>query len=1331
MFGYRIELYKFMRIGKQKLREEIFNDKEYKKFLAFGEFDRITFERIHQFSKFRNLSEYAKGWIGDRQIHLVFSLCDTKKSDKVHIINGEFHEQEGNQAVLSNRLFIGLTILQFKDDQKRNCNNIEKVLGEYKNNILEIVEEEKPEVKCSIFGTLGTFGLTIIWLADQYTDILEMVTKIKGDYPVFLSAYTIFAKNHRNSDAGEDKVAAIKGNAIVRLTLRNSLNKDVTQKLNDLGKPDSGFFHCAGEHDVVSKMKSSNVFTLFDKGNALHYGSEFFKNNVLQSYVQFCEDTLISGQEESSEYGGKKDDIVSDDKKSGDESGKDGYKSLEELSKIQREYKDLREIFYERFPSTVGMVDTLDLLYGDYISKVSSESNEMWAYDFSRQFLRIMQCLKGFIQNMSDSSMTKNQALHMIGKLFSDFEWQISHIAQSNNLALGTPVCQFRYSGQNNLTLYAYFGIIKKVLKYVYQAQDKSMQDEIVPLIVTDILPLIESSLYYDYEGSNELNFKIVTINLPMVSLYNPICYLPFLYHEVFHYIVPNDRYRRNRIFGHLLSMEILYGFFMSVLHKKMRSDNVDVQLENDFGITVLQKYVYAFCIEYYDGYIGREIEKLDERILTCEEVSKKVLVSDEFEHKMCLKWLEWLQGKEELQLMDNPLYLFICHIYRQREEIIREVAKWKEDSSGNQSLGIIENAMDGLMEKFAGIADNRYLDTVNENYQKVISEIEENAVNGAFILIDGIREAMADIAMVKLGEMDLPEYLLLFTKTKKDLLLGSSTDAMEQQDIIRIGMVWYFLKGNDSNITETINLSRKKYIYMYCGMYFSSSTYKKNQKYDIETLMQEAETWFDYWKECAIWYNKRYALYSMFLNQLQNEHLVLNKQNACLKECMGGDSHYWKEYARILQEFGYCIIQNKEGTDSDWWKEELDLVQERIFKVNIELIQNNQLQESFLELDKKRKERAVKIKSQEYEKNLYNFKDAKPVHESGMGDIVKYPKYHYWQFDVGDIRDFSAYTANLAKQLKEATRRILGEEEYPIWYRGQQSSEYQLIPSIMRKFNEERLKTKDPDNYSLVKLLRKKFEEFRFRADGTQEALERTGYTDSDYIALMQHHSVISNYLDWTEEVMKAMYFALESFFDKSVTKTHTNAALYIFSPFLYNHARIKMIQRQFEKDPHMLEIDKETYRLTLKEGIPNLSVEFNEEKYNMYQLGLDKFAEDNIIPYDEEKIKEKRAFYLPIAVYVSRLNKRIQAQSGVFLAYNIYTCPDKDYTFQYMSLEEIQKDYLDNFQDDKDTCPFLYKIRIKETGREEIASWVRACGMSKEKCYPELVNIGERVMN
>lgn len=50
----------------------------------------------------------------------------------------------------------------------------------------------------------------------------------------------------------------------------------------------------------------------------------------------------------------------------------------------------------------------------------------------------------------------------------------------------------------------------------------------------------------------------------------------------------------------------------------------------------------------------------------------------------------------------------------------------------------------------------------------------------------------------------------------------------------------------------------------------------------------------------------------------------------------------------------------------------------------------------------------------------------------------------------------------------------------------------------------------------------------------------------------------------------------------------------------------------------------------------------------------------------------------FLPLAIYTSKLNPRIRAQSGLFLAYNLYAEPSLNGDYDYLSLERIQDYYL-----------------------------------------------------
>lgn len=1345
MSGYTISLYKFMRIDenlhkkKQLLecrnkiidrqesgdKQDDATDKvEHKKFLAYGEFDKIGFERVERFTKFRDISENAKAWVGDRQTHLIYSICQDEKENEIYYENGKFYERQGKEAVQSSRLFLGITILQMKYSEKEKCEDMKKYLSTCREQILSLVKDNAPEVKCTVMGTLGSFGLTILWLSDQYTDILKLVTDIRkidignegrNHKSIFFSSYTIFAQNHRYGENWEQRIEAIKGKAILYLTLKKGAEESVCRQLAKWRIEDSSLYHCAGEHDIMIRMDSKKVYGIFDHGNELYYDSEFFRDNILQSNVDLCEDQKILQMDDEQKNDNMQENIFSNVEPS---------KLIPDVDEILEEYKKLRKKFIEIFPSTTGMVDTLDMLFSDYISKMSSASNELWVDTFSHQFLQILKCINIFCGNLQCLRLAREDELMIINDLLSDFERQISHIAESNNLVLGTPVCQFRYSGQNNLTLYAYFGIIKNILRYIYKSQKVSRQDEIVPLIVADIVPIIQSTLYVDYK-ENKDDAKIVTINLPMVALYNPICYYPYLYHEIFHYVVPKDRTSRNKVMGCLISIEILLNVLKESMNHKLSANNFEIAYRlSDFADIYLMPYIYTFVLDNYETCIENRIQDVDIRDISCKEMSEKELVASTYEQKLFDRWIEWLSAEgSEVKLNNNPIYKFMCYISVQGDKIKSDLELWKNQTSEISGWELAQRVMEEVLCEFAGIANNIVPEAKMESFMNISSRWDDDILNHSIVFADALKEALADIAMVGMGKMDFAEYLLLFTKTKRDLLISSDKQENIEQDNIRVGMVFDYLYSGSCNMEvpiQMIDTLKEKYINIYCGMFFSAHRANENKEEYYENLHREAEEWFMYWKKCCHQYLINYRIYSALLRELRELHLVTDEQ----------DSVYWKEYVKLLDKLGYFIKKQNAKENPNCWMEMRTSVDKSIFNLNLQFIHDFQKQYNFSELNSIRIEKNMENGEDRYT-NYCNIGLAKLQLQNAINSDSNTKNLPRWEYIVGSIGETTTVIADIAEMLDGDNHRVLGDGEYPLWYRGHASDKYELLPSLMRKYKAKKEQSRDKEQFQLDNFLKREYEEFKYQADGTHEIIDRIGYTDGDYIALMQHYSVASNFLDWTDNALPAFYFALESFFDSKVKKVNDNAAIYVFSPALYNHARVKILSDERLNKKDRTAIERRLMQEKLTDHIPNITVSYNSERYFMYLLGSQELDGEGIGTYTARADEEyKWKYYVPMAVYVSRLNERIRAQSGYFMAYNIYTKPDQNDEFKHVALEKIQEKYLKEYASDADTCPFLYKVIIKEDKRKEIAAWAKSFGLSKEKCYPELVNIGERIM-
>lgn len=1353
MAGYSIGLYKYMRIGENLQKQEQLlesssiisrednSSKEEtdanKMFLCFGEFDRMGLERVERFTKFRDIPKDGRAWMGDRQMHLVYSICYDEAENDVFYQNGNFFENIESGAVQSDRLFIGLTILQFGFSVKKDCQNVSEFFQICRENILKLVKNSGRDLKCTVMGTLGSFGLTILWLANQYQDVLHLVTEIKNrnigsinceEKSIFLSAYTIFARNHKYGNNWDEKIRQIQGSAILSITLKVGLSDKICKNfINLLERLDNDkLMHCTGEHDVIFRIKSSNAFTLFSKNNILHYRSEFYRNNLLQTNVNLCEDKEIKNNDSANNQGG--DEKNHSDIKNRNQKGESilqiEMKALPELNSVADNYKELRREFKESFQSTTGMIDTLDMLFSDYLSKISNATNEMWADTLSHQFLCVLECIKEICSSWDENSLDNSKRMGSINELLSDFARQVSYIAESNNLVLATPVCQFQYLGQNNLTLYAYLGIMKNVLGFVYDSQEVSRQDEIVPLMVAEIVPIIESSMHIGNKLT-EKGSKVITVNMPMASLYDAICYYPYLYHEIFHYVVPKDRYVRNRLTGSMISMEILFNITLVIICEGLQENHHTEKARLLYRVILecFMPFIYKFVLRNYDKYINDSIIDLqpDNLEYSAIDSQESSTISREYERELFKRWIESLQDSEYPELKNNFVYMYFQYLYENISAFQDCIQKWYEKNKNEKQADNIKSGVVRFIENLDGMIRCSEPKSAGEKFQELIGMLSDSVLNDAYLFAEALRELAPDLAMVSLCHLEYSEYLLLFTKIKRDLIIGRK---QEIQDILRVGIIaeyYYAASLDEEMLNDRIDMQKDKYIQMYCGLFYSNTKHKNGIDYLYE-LADEAEKWFEYWRQCCKSYMLRYSIYAALFRSLCGEALVTKE--SILINGMKEESHsYWKKYAEYLLEFGYYLLGKSKHQTEEQQKERRALMDKQIFNLNIKLIHDFQIQPEFQELNKRREDKRKKDAAKVYHNNLKldsfncNFKKK----QARLKDIGV--RWEYYADRAGQAADIITV---IADQLNLANDRILGRGEHPIWYRGHEMVEYKLIPNIMRKYKDKKMEKKNHDEFFIDAYLRQEYEEFKFRTDGSVEAIDYGAYTDADYIALMQHYSTPTNFLDWTEDAMSALYFALEGFLDEKVPVKKGDAALYLFSPELYNYARNKMLLQNRKKRDNKTEIEKMILENTCTEVIPNISVSYHKDSYFMFLLGNNKYQTGG--NYTEAKGKWK--YYMPMAVYVSRLNNRIRAQSGNFLAYNIYTGPDNKNEFNHVDLEYIQKEYLKEYQKNEDTCPFLYKVIIKEAYRKEIAKWVKTFGMAKEKCYPELANIGERIM-
>ncbi len=231
---------------------------------------------------------------------------------------------------------------------------------------------------------------------------------------------------------------------------------------------------------------------------------------------------------------------------------------------------------------------------------------------------------------------------------------------------------------------------------------------------------------------------------------------------------------------------------------------------------------------------------------------------------------------------------------------------------------------------------------------------------------------------------------------------------------------------------------------------------------------------------------------------------------------------------------------------------------------------------------------------------------------------------------------------AELLKALEENNNEYNGT----VWYRGHANSDWKLVPGHYRQrisASESSLKAKFKQNASML--------------------IDTSPNSSFDWLFLMQHYGVPTRLLDWSENPLVALYFALE----KGASE-ESNAALWCLRPCELNKAaRIN--------DP-------------------------SEEFY------IPSFEDEVLKNYSMEQLSQNTNLQLlPVATIATRNNVRIQAQLGVFTIHH----HDK------VAIENIG------------TGSHIIKYIIPGSYKKDLIKQLKLLGVTKFQLFPELSSIGD----
>lgn len=214
-----------------------------------------------------------------------------------------------------------------------------------------------------------------------------------------------------------------------------------------------------------------------------------------------------------------------------------------------------------------------------------------------------------------------------------------------------------------------------------------------------------------------------------------------------------------------------------------------------------------------------------------------------------------------------------------------------------------------------------------------------------------------------------------------------------------------------------------------------------------------------------------------------------------------------------------------------------------------------------------------------------------------------------------------------------------------PIWYRGQSKSAWKLEPRLMRGGSET-------SESHLIN---------RFKQNATS-ILTQTPRGEFDWLFLMQHYSVPTRLLDWSESPLVALFFAVSE-------RPDDDAALWLLQPCVLNK--------------------KSNFRPEFEYEIPS-------------------FDDVHLKNYLPTTISGERSSILPpMAAIAPRNSSRMQAQQGVF------------------TISHRTNIHVEDVGDEGSPRDYIWRYIIPSSRKTDIIEELKLLGIRKFQLFPELESL------
>jgi len=815
-------------------------------YIVWGYFDWIKFEQ----GKKSLLEFYVENNSGQRieQDYEEQVICIYPASA------GEFIITEKN---LSTKPLIVISEIKLFDENIKNFD-----LQDTIDTLTKTIHDNFPKINFQFFYSLGYSDLVIIFVSQSYDTIMNALILLRRDQSV-KSIYSIHGMGRKYVASWEEKkfthasifISTKSGTNFSELS--NAIKQELHKTGYDFNVVPLPLF---GKYDLEMRItppagegfqQIANLFLpkpidfINDEDipdNLLCSSNNFFNKHINYTRTRWFSDfdsseTLCEGNEQDSQNANPSKSLSS--KK---------FKTLWNKSLQITSNQESKNNYYP-LSLTLALQDVLKYYW-------QIENNETASPLLQNELYKLLNALYETIEKDMSSTDEQNKenididSLELAVHLFSDL---LQNWVQATRMVFEGPNYNIKFVNSSTKIYISYFTIVEIIESEleIFQQGKKNKNKEYSKLLffpTINFTDLVKSHVLFP--NSTFAREKIIPIRFDKLSFFSPVKSIPWLFHEMGHYIQIRNVAVRNTCFLRTICMDIARKIFMytvvdsenSYLLDKFKNKWYPIASKsiNDIEYILEDVFTQKLCsymseqsldnfvekisqvIESGFSYVNEEIDNLSKKI-SSEFVSIKHSNKISIENYNCFeKLLDWLfEGIENGKEVDKIIFFWkesndfenlppsffeiiqlIVTQYKLRKKEIESLCTTIGDSifknlykdDNNEFFDTLQESKNQtwLLEYANFFAKQGLIENTTRNKKEIIKTIHsiiksQNLSKEVGIYHDFFKETTADLFMIKILGLDESKYNQIIENAEERIEnFGSVAKAQNQSILMR-----------------------------------------------------------------------------------------------------------------------------------------------------------------------------------------------------------------------------------------------------------------------------------------------------------------------------------------------------------------------------------------------------------------------------------------------------------------------------------------------------------------------------------------------------------------